>query len=242
VNAELSALSARLQQVRRSMTGAAARSGRDPATVRLVAVVKTVPLELVREGVRLGLSDLGESRVQEAEARIADVGRASEGGPIRWHMVGHLQSNKAGRAARLFDRVHALDDLELARHLSRHARAAGREVAVMIEVNVTGAPQRFGVAPGGLADLVRGVAGLPALALDGVMAVGPVVPHPEAARPGFAAVRELRDRAARETGVELPQLSMGMSDDYEVAIEEGSTMVRIGTALFGKRTPATGRP
>jgi hypothetical protein len=190
-----------------------------------------VPAEVVREAVALGLEDLGENQVQEAEGKIAVVGRRA----VRWHMVGHLQRNKAGRAADLFDRIHGVDRLELAQALSRRAEAAGRTLRVLVEVNVSAEPTKFGVTPERLEALLGVVAKLPGLALDGLMTVGPQVAWPEDARPGFAELRALRDRARSRLGLALPELSMGMSADYEVAVEEGATLVRVGTALFGAR-------
>ncbi len=221
----------RLDEVRGRIREAAARSGRSPADVVLVAVTKTVPAEVVAAALGFGLADLGENRVQEAQAKIPLVGRDR----ARWHLIGHLQSNKAGRAVELFDRIHAVDDADLARALSRRAVAAGRTLPVMVEVNVSGEPSKFGVEPGGLGPLVEEVAALPGLALDGLMTVGPLVERPEEARPAFARLRVLRDEAERRLGRGLPGLSMGMSGDFEVAVEEGSTMVRVGTALFGPR-------
>jgi pyridoxal phosphate enzyme (YggS family) len=197
----------------------------------LVAVVKTVPAEAVAEALALGVRDLGESRVQEAQARIARVGRDA----ARWHMVGHLQRNKAGHAVELFDRIHSVDGLALAEALSRRASAAGHRVPVMVEINIAAEPTKHGVSPEDAAMLVEGVARLPGLALDGLMTVAPRVPRPDEARPHFARLRALRDTLATTTGVALPELSMGMSDDFEEAIAEGSTMVRVGTALFGTR-------
>jgi len=199
--------------------------------VVLVGVVKTVPPEVIREALALGLADLGENRVQEAEAHIAAVGR----GAARWHMVGHLQRNKAGRAMELFDRVHGLDSAELAEALSHRAAAAGRRLPVLVEVNVSGEASKFGAAPEALRELLERVAGLPGLALEGLMTVGPPVARAEEARPGFARLRALRDRAERTLGLGLRELSMGMSGDFEVAVEEGATLVRVGTALFGPR-------
>jgi hypothetical protein len=221
----------RLDEVRGRIARAAARAGRDPESVVLVGVVKTVPAEAVREALALGLRDLGENRVQEAEAHVAAVGRDA----ARWHMIGHLQRNKAGRAVELFDRVHGLDSEELAGSLSRRAVAAGRRLPVLVEVNVSGEATKFGVAPASLAKLLERVAGLPGLALEGLMAVGPAVVRPEEARPGFARLRTLRDTAERNLGLRLRELSMGMSGDFEVAVEEGATLVRVGTALFGER-------
>jgi len=179
-----------------------------------------------------GLRDLGENRVQEAETKIERVGRHE----TRWHMVGHLQRNKAGRAAELFDRVHSLDGVEIARALSRCAERTGRTVRALIEVNVGGEASKFGVVPGALTALLEQALALPGLAVDGLMTVAPLTERPEQARPHFARLRELREAAARSLGRELPELSMGMSADFEVAVEEGATMVRVGTALFGARS------
>jgi hypothetical protein len=224
-------LGQRLDEVRGRIGAAAARSGRRADAVLLVAVTKTVGVELVREAVALGLADLGENRIQEAQAKITAVGRDR----ARWHLIGHLQRNKAGRAVGLFDRVHSVDDAELAESLSRHAAAAGQMLPVLVEVNVSGEASKFGVAPAELEPLLERVAALPGLGLDGLMTVGRLAERPEDARPGFARLRALRDDAERRLGLGLPELSMGMSGDYEVAVEEGSTMVRVGTALFGER-------
>ncbi len=196
----------------------------------LIGAIKTVPLDRIREAVTHGLTDLGENRVQEAALAFEAIGR-----PARWHMIGHLQRNKAGRAAELFDRVHSIDGPEIARALSARAEQVGRVLRVLIQVNVSGESQKHGVAPEALPALVEGLVKLPALALDGVMAIGAAVDRAEDARRFFSAARALRDRCEASTGVRLPELSMGMSGDFEVAIEEGSTMVRLGTALFGAR-------
>jgi len=223
-------LEGHLKRIRQAIGLAAGRVGRDPGAIRLVGVTKTVPAERVRQIVDLGLEDLGENRVQEAERKIAAVGRRA-----RWHMIGHLQRNKAARAVELFDRIHGVDDVELAAALSRHAARAGRRLPVLVEVNVTGEGSKFGVHPDRLPELLDAIVELPGLAVDGLMTVGRMVERAEEARPTFARLRELRDRAAARLGRELPELSMGMSADYEVAVEEGATMVRVGTALFGSR-------
>jgi pyridoxal phosphate enzyme (YggS family) len=228
-------LGERLAQVRDALAHAARRSGREPGSVRLVAVVKTVPAEVAREAVALGIEDLGESRVQQAEETIRVVGREA----ARWHLIGHLQRNKAGRAVRLFDRIHGLDSRALAESLSRLAAGADRALPVMIEVNVSGVASQFGVAPDQVGPLATTVATLPGLTLDGLMTVGAPGSAVEARRT-FAALRELRDAVERDQGLRLPELSMGMSADYEIAVEEGSTMVRVGTALFGPRERAGG--
>jgi len=236
VNGALSSLGERLAEVRGRIAAAAARSGRAPGSVTLVAVVKTVGSESVAAAIALGALDLGENRVQEAEGKIEAVGRAApDGAPVRWHLIGHLQRNKAARAAELFDRVHSVDRLEVAEALSRHAMAAGRRLPALVEVNVAGESSKFGVAPEALDALLEGVAALPGLALDGLMTVGPQVAEAGAARPHFARLRMLRDAAERKLHLKLPVLSMGMSGDFEVAVEEGATLVRVGTALFGPR-------
>lgn len=224
-------LGQRLDEVRARMVRAAEASGRDPERVTLIAVTKTIEPERVAEAIQLGINDLGENRVQEAEAKIEAVGRRA----ARWHSIGHLQRNKVGRAIELFDRLHGLDGLDVADALSRRAAAKGLVLPVLIEINVSGEATKFGVAPESARGLVEGVAALPGLALDGFMTVGARVDRPEDARPGFARLRELRDRAEGWLGHPLPELSMGMSEDFEAAVMEGATWVRIGTALFGPR-------
>ena len=221
----------RLDDVRGRIAAAAARSGRPAERVTLVGVTKTVAVEAVQAAVALGLADLGESRVQEAQAKILAVGRDR----ARWHLIGHLQRNKAGRAVELFDRVHGVDDLDIAGALSRHAVSAGRSLPVLAEVNVSGEASKFGVAPEGLELLLERIAALPGLRLDGLMTVGAPTERAEDARAGFARLRALRDRAEQRLGRSLPELSMGMSGDFEVAVEEGGTMVRVGSAIFGER-------
>jgi pyridoxal phosphate enzyme (YggS family) len=221
----------RLEAVRARLDRAAARAGRDRGSIRLIGVTKGVPPERVRQAVELGIAELGENRVQEAEAKIAAVGRSA----AVWHLIGPLQRNKAGRAALLFDVVHTVDRAELADALAQRAQAAGRVLPVLVEVNVAQEASKFGVAPGGLEALLEVVSRLPGLEARGLMTVGPRVGRPEDARATFAGLRVLRDRARAATGLALDELSMGMSDDFEVAAEEGATMVRIGSALFGPR-------
>jgi pyridoxal phosphate enzyme (YggS family) len=231
VNAGWPDFRARLDEVRRRIAAAAARAGRDPDSVVLVGVAKTVAAARLRDAVAEGLADIGENRVQEAVGHVALVGRDK----ARWHMIGHLQRNKAARAAELFDRIHSVDSEALAATLSRHAEAIGRRLPVLIEVNVSGEATKFGAAPGEVEALSAAVAGMPGLVLEGLMTVGAPVERPEAARPGFAKLRWLRERAEQVLGRRLPELSMGMSSDFEVAVEEGATLVRVGSALFGPR-------
>jgi pyridoxal phosphate enzyme (YggS family) len=231
VNVTPAPLASNLASVRERIAAAERRSGRPAGSVTLVGVVKTLPAEAIAAAVALGLTDLGENRVQEAESHQRTVAR----GAARWHMIGHLQRNKAGKALELFDVVHGVDGTELAVALDRRALEAGRRLAVLIEVNVSGEASKFGIAPQGAAALAEVVAPLANLQLRGLMTVGAPVARPEDARPGFARLRELRDETARRLGQPLPELSMGMSGDYEIAVEEGATLVRVGTALFGAR-------
>jgi pyridoxal phosphate enzyme (YggS family) len=224
-------LGLRLEAVRARIDRAAARAGRARGSIRLIGVTKGVAPERVRQAVELGVTELGENRVQEAEAKIAAVGRSA----AVWHLIGPLQRNKAGRALELFDQVQTVDRAELADALARRAQAAGRVLPVLVEVNVAQEASKFGVAPEGLEALLEVISQLPGLAPRGLMTVGPRVDRPEDARATFAALRALQGRARAATGLTLDELSMGMSDDFEVAVEEGATMVRIGSALFGPR-------
>jgi len=229
-------LRGRLDEIRDRIAAAAQRSGRPADAVTLVGVAKTVPVERVRQAIACGLADIGENRVQEAGRVIETLGRTA----ARWHLIGHLQRNKGARALDLFDRVHTLDSLELAGQLSQLAIERGRRVAALVQVNVSGEATKSGVEPGEFVALLERLLPLGGLAIDGLMAIGTPVDRPDDARPEFARLRGLRDAAESALGVSLPQLSMGMSDDYEAAVEEGSTMVRVGSALFGTR-PAPAR-
>ncbi len=218
------------------------RAGRDPSSVTPVAVSKTVPAQHLRAAVAAGLDLLGENRVQEAESKAGEVPGA------RWHLIGPLQSNKARRAVALFEAIESVDSAQLADRLDRFVREvrslpadgpverSGR-LPILLQVNVDADPGKAGLAVEDVASAVRAVAGLGALDLAGLMAIGRLVPHAEAARPTFTALRTLAERI-RDAGLPLgAELSMGMSDDYAVAVEEGATIVRVGRALFGERPP-----
>ncbi|MDQ7851171.1 MAG: YggS family pyridoxal phosphate-dependent enzyme [Armatimonadota bacterium] len=222
-------LAQRLAAVRQRMQAAAQRSGRRADSVRLVAVTKGVAAARIREAMALGVLDFGENRVQEALPKIAALGP----GP-RWHLVGHLQRNKVRRAVEAFALIHSLDSLPLAEAISRRAEAAGRWVEVLLQVNVAGEPRKHGFAPAEVPQAVRHIAGLPALILRGLMTIAPLEADPQRVRPVFRRLRELRD-ALRVQWPGLEELSMGMSDDFEVAIEEGATLVRVGRAIFRER-------
>lgn len=218
--------SANLERVRASIASAAAKAGRDPGGIALVAVTKNFDLPALALAHRAGLRLFGENRVQEAQHKMPQLP-----GGISWRLIGHLQSNKAALAAKLFDAVDSVDSAKLVSLLDRHAEEAGKRLEIMLEVNVADEPRKSGVpfsAVPALADAAREARHLE---LTGLMCVPPAVENPENVRPYFARLRGLAER------LELPELSMGMSGDYAVAVEEGATMVRLGTALFGRRVP-----
>jgi pyridoxal phosphate enzyme (YggS family) len=218
-----------LRSVRERVAAACERAGRSPDEVTVVGVSKTFPATLVVEACRAGLTDMGENRVQEAAAKIPQV--EALGSCPRWHLVGHLQTNKVKTALGLFDIIHSVDSLRLAEFISR--QAANLPVRpILLEVNVAGEASKFGLRPEETGRALEGIARLPGLAVQGLMTVAPLVDDPEEVRPVFRELRRLRDALG------LCDLSMGMTDDFEVAIEEGATIVRIGRAIFGPREPA----
>jgi pyridoxal phosphate enzyme (YggS family) len=219
----------RLASIQEQIASAATRAKRNPGEIELVAVSKTQPADAVREALRAGVIHLGENKVQEARGKIDEIGRGI------WHLIGHLQTNKAREAVRLFDFIDSVDRLELAEELNTRAEPLGKIQNVLLQVNVAGESTKFGCAPDQAKALAESINALPRLALHGLMTIAPYSDDPEKSRPHFAALRELRDQIQIATGLQLPILSMGMSGDFQVAIEEGSTSVRIGTALFGER-------
>ena len=211
------------------MEKAARRVGRNPGEVKLVTVSKTVDVERIREAIEGGASILGENYVQEAQKKIEVIGKA-----VSWHFIGHLQSNKVKVAVRLFDAVHCVDGMALAEELNRRAQQVERKIPVMIEVNLSGETTKFGAEEGNVFALARGILRLEHLSLEGLMTMPPYFDDPEMSRPFFVQLRALKETLAKE-GIPLKDLSMGMSNDFEVAIEEGATHVRVGTAIFGTR-------
>ncbi len=226
----------RLGSARRRMARAAERAGRDPASLRLVAITKTVPPQRIAEAVAAGVTEIGENRVQEARLKHSSVPPG-----LRWHLVGHLQSNKAAIAAELFDTIHSLDSERVGAALADHRDPGRGPIRGLVEVDFTGIAARTGVSPDGAEALVQALAGRPGLEVVGFMTIAPAG-SPEAARDCFRRLRELRDRAQQGLGRALPELSMGMSDDFEPAIEEGATMVRLGRLIFGERAASEVRP
>jgi pyridoxal phosphate enzyme (YggS family) len=211
------------------MEDAARRVGRDPREIKLVAVSKTVDVVRIKEAVEAGVSILGENYVQEAQKKIEEIGR-----PVAWHFIGHLQSNKAKYAVRLFDVVHSVDSLALAEELNRRAEQTGRVLKVMMEVNLSGETTKFGADEESVLNLAKMIRHLNHLSLEGLMTMPPYFDSPEKSRPYYIGLRELKERMVRE-GIPIKELSMGMSNDFEIAIEEGATFVRVGTAIFGTR-------
>ncbi len=217
----------RLEKVEQRIAAACAKAGRPRASVTLLAVSKTKPPEAVREAAGCGLRLFGENRVQEAQAKIPMCPAGLE-----WHLIGHLQSNKAKLAANLFQMVHSVDSLKLLQALDSHA---GTTLPVLLQVNVSGEASKSGMKPDEVAEVIEAANQLQKVEVHGLMTIPPFTPDAEKARVHFRALCELRDRLQEETGTPLPELSMGMSHDLEIAIEEGSTWIRIGTDLFGKR-------
>jgi pyridoxal phosphate enzyme (YggS family) len=229
--------SERLAAVHTQIKRAAKKSGRKPEDISLVAVSKTHAPEAVREAVHAGQNIFGESRVQEARAKIPLVSSKA-----RWHFIGHLQKNKIRQALPLFELFHGVDSLELARDIDRIAGEMGQFPRVLLEVNVAGESTKFGFKPDKLRAEIEELLALERLQIEGLMTIAPYATEPEDSRPVFATLRDLRNTLQEEFRVPLPHLSMGMSGDYTVAVEEGATLVRVGTALFGTRSGKGWRP
>ena len=217
----------RLEEVERRIAAACEKAGRPRDSVTLLAVSKTKPPEAVREAAECGLRLFGENKVQEAQSKVSMCPSGLE-----WHLIGHLQTNKAKVAANLFQMIHSVDSLKLLQALDA---SAGTTLPVLLQVNVSGEASKSGMKPDEVADIINAANQMQKVEVHGLMTIPPFSPDPEKTREHFTALRELRDRLEEETGTPLPELSMGMSHDLEVAIEEGSSWVRIGTDLFGGR-------
>jgi PLP dependent protein len=233
-------LAANLQDVRQRISAACARAGREAASVTLVAVSKGHPAEVVCAAAELGLAVFGESRVQEAKAKIGLCP-----GRLRWHLIGHLQSNKCRDAVHFFAMIQSVDSLALAREINKWAEKSAKTVPVLIEVNVAGESSKFGYAPEKVLAELKDLNALPKIELHGLMTVAPYAEDAERVRPVFRRLRELKGQCEELLGAPLAHLSMGMSGDFEVAVEEGATMIRLGSAVLGARAalkPAAGDP
>ncbi len=226
-------ITSNLKTVQDRIMFAANQAGREASSVRLVVVTKTATGNRVRQAVEAGATILGENRVQEAREKIEELGAIAS-----WHLIGRLQSNKAKYAVKLFDLIHSVDCLELAKELDKQAAKIGKVQEILIEVSIAGEEAKGGVAIGQAATLVREVSKFEHVRIKGLMTMPPYADDPELARPYFRKLRELRDNlaAAHVPNVSMEELSMGMSGDYEVAISEGATLVRVGTAIFGERS------
>jgi len=220
----------RLGSVRHRIALAAARAGRDGSEIGLIAVSKNQPADVIREAVGAGQELFGENRVQEAMGKIPELP-----GRLRWHLIGHLQSNKVRKALPLFELIHGVDSTGLAREIDRIGAEAGIFPRVLLEVNVSGERSKHGFPPDQLERDLGDLLALPRLQVEGFMTMAPLAAEAEASRPYFASLRELRDRLALRSGIPFTTLSMGMSGDFEVAVEEGATLVRVGSAIFGHR-------
>jgi PLP dependent protein len=219
-----------LANVRQTISQAERAAGRPDGSVQLVAVSKTHPADVIQKAIDAGQLIFGENRVQEARAKIPELSSR-----IQWHLIGHLQSNKIRPALPLFQLIHGVDSVELLADIDRIAAELGLFPRILLQVNVAGEASKFGFSPAKLLEQVETIAGFKRANIEGLMTIPPLAPSPEHSRPYFVALRELRDRLARESGFPLPELSMGMSNDYGIAIGEGATIVRVGTAIFGER-------
>jgi len=223
-------LAANLELIQQQIRAACGRAGRDPSTVTLLAVTKSQPPEVVQAAAALGLALLGENKVQEAKAKIPLCPDR-----LHWHFIGHLQTNKCRDAVELFEMIQSVDSLHLAQEISKRAEQESKTMPVLLEVNVAGESTKFGYQPEKLLAELKAINDLPRIEIHGLMTMAPWTPEAEKVRPVFRRLRELKEQCERVLGAPLPHLSMGMTSDFEVAIEEGATLVRIGTALFGPR-------
>jgi PLP dependent protein len=227
----MASIAENLERVHEQIARAAAKAGRAAGEIELVAITKTHPAEKIGEAVEAGQTLFGESRVQEARIKIPELPSN-----LRWHFVGHLQKNKIRHALSLFEMIHSVDSLALAQDMNRIAEEEGLHPRVLLEVNVAGEGSKFGFQPDKLREQMEELLGLPRLSILGLICIPPIAKEAEASRKYFAQLRELRDHLQSEFHVDLGQLSMGMTQDFPVAVEEGATLVRVGTAIFGERS------
>jgi pyridoxal phosphate enzyme (YggS family) len=226
-------LAENLDSIQQRIRAACQRAGREPQSVLLLPVSKTHPAEVIKEAADLGLTTFGENKVQEAKAKIPNCP-----GKLRWHFIGHLQSNKCRDAVELFEMIESVDSLSLAQEINKRADQVAKTMPVLLEVNVAGEASKFGYAPERLLAELEEINRLSRIEVHGLMTVPPWTAEPEKARPHFQQLRQIKEQCEQILGAPLPHLSMGMSGDFEVAIEEGATIVRVGTALFGERPKA----
>lgn len=228
----MSAIRENFLQVQNRIAAAAERAGRPPSSVRVVAVSKTKPVGLILEAIEAGVTDIGENRVQEAESKYDQIER-----PVKWHLVGHLQTNKVKSALRMFNLIHSVDSLRLLAEIDRRSAQLNRQTEVLIQANTSAEPSKYGIEPDRALDFVESALDYSHVRIKGLMTIGAFLPDPEEVRPSFVLLRQLKEKimAQQFPGIDLEYLSMGMTNDFEVAIEEGANLVRIGTAIFGAR-------
>ena len=229
----MNSIAENLTRIRERINSACAKVNRKSEEINLVAVTKTVDTERIKEGIANGIKIIGENRVQEAKEKYPAIGNN-----VEWHMVGHLQTNKVKTALEVFSLIQSVDTIHLAEEIQKRASAINRIVPILIEVNTSGEETKYGLNPEELASVITTIQAMPNLSIKGLMTIGPglAIENPEASRKSFRMLYELKNKVEAEFKLKLPYLSMGMSSDFEIAIEEGSNMIRIGTAIFGERT------
>ena len=221
-----------LSRIQDRIAEAAARTGRDPSSIALVAVSKTKPVSLIVEAIDAGITDIGENRVQEAQSKYPQIDRS-----VKWHLVGHLQRNKVKQVLQIFDLIHSVDSSRLLAEIDRRSAESNRTTEVLIQVNTSAEPSKFGLEPDQTLNFIESAYPYTHVRIKGLMTIGAFLPDPEAVRPMFVLLRQLREKiiAQQFPNVEMDYLSMGMTNDFEVAVEEGANLIRIGTAIFGER-------
>jgi pyridoxal phosphate enzyme (YggS family) len=221
-----------INKIRQRINAAAARCQRDPDSIKLLAVTKTVPPALVSQAIAAGITEFGENYVQEAKEKIAVIEQR-----VRWHMIGYLQTNKAKYVVNLFDYIHSVDRMELAMEIDKRAGLTGRKINILIEINVSGEKTKSGIPAARAIGLIKDISKLENISVKGLMTMAPYSDNPENSRPYFSELSKLQKNIINEriSGIQMEELSMGMTDDFEIAIEEGATIVRIGRAIFGER-------
>jgi len=228
----MSSIAENLERIRVRINSACTRVNRKPEEINLVAVTKTVDIERIKEGIAHGIKIIGENRVQEAKEKYPAIGNS-----IEWHMVGHLQTNKVKTALEIFSLIQSVDTIHLAEEIQKRASALNKIIPVLIEVNTSGEETKYGLNPEELSSAITSIQAMSNISIQGFMTIGPglAIENPEASRKSFQLLYELKNKKETEFKVKLPYLSMGMSSDFEIAIEEGSNMIRVGTAIFGER-------
>jgi pyridoxal phosphate enzyme (YggS family) len=228
----MSVIANNLERIKERIKSACARSNRKPEEINLVAVTKTVDIERIKEGITNGIKIIGENRVQDAKEKYSTIGDS-----VEWHMVGHLQTNKVKTALEIFSLIQSVDTIRLAEEIQKRASALNKKIPVLIEVNTSGEETKYGLNPEDLSSTITSIQTMSNISIQGLMTIGPglAIENPEASRKSFQLLYELKNKVETEFKIKLPCLSMGMSTDFEVAIEEGSNMIRIGTAIFGER-------